>query len=110
MATELGQAYVQIMPSAKGIKGSIQDQLSGEASAAGDSAGSLLGGSLVAKLAGIIAAAKIGELITKGISASISEGANLQQSLGGIETLFKGNSGHGRKYALRIHSKTKRER
>lgn len=99
MATELGQAYVQIMPSAKGIKGSIQGQLSGEATAAGDSAGSLLGGSLVAKLAGIIAAAKIGELITKGISASISEGANLQQSLGGIETLFKGSADKVKKYA-----------
>ncbi len=99
MATEIGQAYVQIMPSAKGIKGSIQDQLSGEATAAGDSAGSLLGGSLVAKLAGIIAAAKIGELITKGISASISEGADLQQSLGGIETLFKGSADKVKKYA-----------
>lgn len=99
MATQLGQAYVQIMPSAKGIQGSIQNQLSGEASAAGDSAGSLLGGNLVAKLAGIIAAAKIGQLITKGISASISEGANLQQSLGGIETLFKGSADKVKQYA-----------
>ena len=31
MATELGQAYVQIMPSAKGISGSIQKQLDPEA-------------------------------------------------------------------------------
>lgn len=99
MATQLGQAYVQIMPSAKGIQGSIQNQLSGEASAAGDNAGSLLGGNLVAKLAGIIAAAKIGQLITKGISASISEGANLQQSLGGIETLFKGSADKVKQYA-----------
>ena len=99
MATELGQAYVQIMPSAKGIQGSIQNQLIGEASAAGDSAGSLLGGNLVAKLAGIIAAAKIGQLITQGIAASISEGAALQQSLGGIETLFKGSADKVKKYA-----------
>lgn len=99
MATQLGQAYVQIMPSARGIQGSIQNQLNGEASAAGDNAGSLLGGNLVAKLAGIIAAAKIGQLITKGISASISEGANLQQSLGGIETLFKGSADQVKQYA-----------
>ncbi|MGX7232611.1 phage tail protein [Enterococcus italicus] len=99
MATQLGQAYVQIMPSARGIQGSIQNQLNGEASAAGDSAGSLLGGNLVAKLAGIIAAAKIGQLITQGISASISEGAALQQSLGGIETLFKGSADKVKKYA-----------
>lgn len=99
MGTQLGQAYVQIMPSARGIQGSIQNQLNGEASAAGDSAGGLLGGNLVAKLAGIIAAAKIGQLITKGISASISEGANLQQSLGGIETLFKGSADKVKQYA-----------
>lgn len=103
MATQLGQAYVQIMPSAKGIQGSIQNQLSGEASAAGDNAGSLLGGNLVAKLAGIIAAAKIGQLITKGISASISEGANLQQSLGGIETLFKGSADKVKQYANKAY-------
>lgn len=40
MATELGQAYVQIMPSAKGISGSIQSALAPEATAAGNSAGS----------------------------------------------------------------------
>jgi len=31
MATELGKAYVQIIPSAKGISGSIQKTLSPEA-------------------------------------------------------------------------------
>ena len=35
MASELGQAYVQIVPSAKGIKGSIEKELGGEADAAG---------------------------------------------------------------------------
>ena len=99
MATELGQAFVQIMPSAKGISGSITKQLSGEADAAGTSAGNLIGGKLVTAIGGIIAAAKIGELITKGISASLSEGAALQQSLGGIETLFKGSADKVKQYA-----------
>ena len=99
MATELGQAFVQIMPSAKGISGSITKQLSGEADAAGTNAGNLIGGKLVAAIGGIIAAAKIGELITKGISASLSEGAALQQSLGGIETLFKGSADKVKQYA-----------
>jgi len=35
MATELGQAYVQIIPSAKGISGAIKSQLDPEASSAG---------------------------------------------------------------------------
>jgi len=39
MATELGKAYVQIIPSAKGISGSIQKTLSPEATKAGKKAG-----------------------------------------------------------------------
>lgn len=39
MATELGKAYVQIMPSAKGISGNIQKTLNPEATEAGKSAG-----------------------------------------------------------------------
>ena len=46
MATELGQAYVQIMPSAKGIQGSISKQLAPEATSAGTSAGGLLGSAM----------------------------------------------------------------
>ena len=95
MATELGQAYVQIMPSAKGISGSIQKQLDPEASSAGESAGSNLGGRLVSVVKGVIATAAIG----KTIGMAISEGANLQQSLGGIETLFKGSADKVKKYA-----------
>lgn len=81
MGTELAKAYVQIIPSARGIKGEISKQISPEA----DSAGKSFGGSMVGAIKGVIVAAGIG----KAISASINEGAALQQSLGGIETLFK---------------------
>ena len=77
MATELGQAYVQIMPSAKGISGAIQNAIAPEASAAGKSAGSTLGSTLVKAVTGVIAAAGIGKAFT----AALSEGAALQQSL-----------------------------
>ncbi|RDW21044.1 phage tail protein [Oceanobacillus arenosus] len=87
MATELGQAYVQIMPSAKGIKGSIQKQFDPESVSAGKSAGSKLGASL--KIAAVASVAAAGLALGKVISSSLSEGAALQQSLGGIETLFK---------------------
>ena len=43
MAIELAKAYVQIVPSAKGIRGSISEALSGEASSAGDEAVSYQG-------------------------------------------------------------------
>lgn len=88
MATELAKAYVQIIPSAQGIGGSISSVLNKEASTAGDSAGKVVGNGFVSKIKMIIAAAGIGAAL----KASLSEGANLQQSLGGIETLFKENS------------------
>ncbi|MCC9745784.1 PblA, partial [Streptococcus agalactiae] len=106
MATNLGQAYVQIMPSAKGISGSISNALSPEASSAGSSAGGLIGGKLIGVLGSVIAAAKIGEMVTKAISSSISEGAALQQSLGGVETLFKSNANLVKKYADEAYKTT----
>lgn len=81
MATKLAKAYVQIIPSAVGIQGRIQKEIEPEA----DSAGSSFGGKMVGMIKKVIAAAAIG----KALSASISEGAALEQSLGGIETLFK---------------------
>ena len=92
MATELAQAYVQILPTTKGIAGQLSSQLGGEAGKAGDSAGKLLGGSLVSKVIAVVAAAQIGKKIVEGISASMREGAALEQSIGGIETLFKNSS------------------
>ena len=88
MATELGKAYVQIIPSAKGISGKISSALKGESQAAGTSSGQIIGSNLVSKLKTVIAAAGIG----KAIAASVTEGAKLEQSLGGVETLFKENA------------------
>ena len=86
MATELGQAYVQIMPSAKGIQGSITKQLSPEASSAGKSAGSIIGGALKT---GILAALGAGALgIGAILKSAIPAGADLQQNLGGTKAVF----------------------
>ena len=81
----LGTAYVQIVPSAQGIKGSITNVLGGEAETAGTSLGGKIGS--FAKKA--IIAAGIGTVAVKGIKAALDEGAKLQQSyLGGVETLY----------------------
>ena len=88
--SNLGQAYVQIIPSAKGISGKIQQQING--TQIGDVAGQRIGKGLVAKVGGVLAAAGIGAMLVKGIAASIKEGAALEQSLGGVETLFKNNA------------------
>ncbi len=84
MASTLGFAYVQIVPSARGISGSIQQVLSPEAKTAGKSAGSVVAS--FAKKA--IVTAGIG----KAFSMAITEGGALEQSLGGVETLFKNNA------------------
>lgn len=83
--TELAKAYVQIIPSAEGIKGKLTNVLGGEADSAGKSAGKSLGGSFVSSVKSIIAAAGIG----MALKTALTEGADLQQSIGGIETLFK---------------------
>ena len=102
MATEIAQAYVQLIPSARGITGKIQSILDPEASAAGQSAGQSLGSSLVSVMTKVIAAAGIG----KAFSAAISEGAALQQSLGGIETLFKDSADKVKGYANEAYKTT----
>lgn len=89
--TELAKAYVQIVPSANGIQGSIQEVLGGEADKAGEKSGS----SIASKIKTAIAAAGIG----KALSTALQEGAQLEQSIGGIETLFKDSADRMKQYA-----------
>lgn len=84
MATELGTAYVQIMPSARGISGSISKAIGGEADSAGTMAGTKIGGKMVKAFA----AAGVATAVAKVVKESIAQGAQLEQSLGGIETIF----------------------
>ena len=94
--TTLGTAYVQIVPSAQGISGSISNVLGGEA----ESAGTSIGGKLAGFAKKAIAAAGIGAALVKGIQASMSEGAKLQQSyLGGLDTLYGEAAEAARGYA-----------
>ncbi|HGR8900696.1 TPA: PblA, partial [Streptococcus pneumoniae] len=102
MATELGKAYVQIIPSAKGISGMIQKEMGGEVASAGVSAGESLGSKMMGAVSGVIAAAGIG----KAIRASINEGAALQQSLGGVETLFKDSADKVKGFANEAYKTT----
>ena len=94
--TTLGTAYVQIVPSAQGISGSIQSVLDPEAQSAGTSFGSKIGS--FAKKA--IAAAAVGAVLVKGVKAAMAEGAKLQQSyLGGLDTLYGEAADAARGYA-----------
>lgn len=98
MATELGKAYIQIVPSANGIGSTTFKELNGELGGAGRSAGDML----VGAIKGVIVAAGIGKLI----GASLKQGGELQQSLGGIETLFKDSADRVKKYAAESYKTT----
>lgn len=79
----IATAYVQVRPSMDGVAKEVRKTFTDE----GDKSGSLFGGNLTGKLQKVIAAAGIGKALGK----SLLEGGALQQSLGGVETLF-GNS------------------
>lgn len=95
MATKLADAYVQIIPSAKGIQGSISNVLNGEAESAGASAGA----GIASKLKGAIATAGIGAAVVQAVKASIDAGGALQQSFGGLETIYGDAAEEAKQYA-----------
>lgn len=77
----IATAYVQVRPSMRGVASEVRNTYS----PAGASAGSLFGGKFVGALKSAIGVAAIGKII----SDSLVAGAELEQSLGGVETLYK---------------------
>ena len=77
---DLGKAYVQIVPSAEGISGKIKKAIGNEGGDAGES----VGNQLISKFKSVIVAAGLGTIIKKSLDA----GGALQQSFGGIETIY----------------------
>ena len=106
MATELGTGYVQIIPSAEGIKGMIQKAMGTEVASAGQESGQSFMSGFKGTVLKAVAALGIGATIKAGISSALNEGASLQQSLGGIETLFKENKAQVVKYADEAYKTT----
>ena len=89
MPSALANAYLQVIPSTKGLTKGIRDAMNdGSAEAAGGSYGTSLSSSIKSS----VAAADIGDFIGKAIVATINEGADMEQSLGGVETMFRDSS------------------
>ena len=97
MATKLADAYVQIIPSAKGMKNSLTKLMSGEASSAGTSAGGLFTTAFVSGIGTIVSGvtkvtATAVAAATAGIAAlttsAVKSYAEYEQLVGGVETLF----------------------
>ena len=91
----IATAYVQVLPSTKGIKGQLSSEFNSIGTDVGRNAGanisSGISGALTSK-AMIAVGAVAGAAIIKGISSSVKEGGNLEQSIGGIQTLFKNSA------------------
>ena len=96
MAIELAKAYVQIIPTTRGITDELNDQLNGPAEEAGDTAGKKSGSKFVDAMKKMIVAAGIGKII----QSAISEGADLEQSyFGGLDTLYGDAADKAREFA-----------
>lgn len=83
---QLGKAYVQIIPSAKGIKGMLSNEMEPEAREAGKKSG----GSILSTMGKTIAA---GAAVVAGaaaalVSESVKEYAEYEQLVGGAELMF----------------------
>lgn len=85
--TDIAKAYVQIIPSAEGIKGKLADAMGGEADAAGKDAGSKFSaifGKFLKIGTAVAAAKKLSEFVKK----SVESYAEYEQLVGGVEKIF----------------------
>lgn len=92
----IGNAYVQIMPSTKGIGANLNKEMG----TAGDASGKLAGSNLVGQIKSLIAKAAIGTTTVKIFKEALSAGAKLEQSyMGGVDTIYGEAADSVRKYA-----------
>lgn len=92
---DLGKAYVNIIPKAPGIEKNVEDMFNGGAGGA-EKAGASLG----KKLLGGIAALGIGKAIGDTVKQAFEAGGALQQSFGGLETIYGEAAAQAKEFAM----------
>ena len=110
MASEVGSAYLTIMPSAKGFARALGNELDGSFVAAGRRGGGLVGDGVAAGgkasfvkagavMAGALAvglaaagAKEIVSSVTGYLADAIESASDLEQSIGGVDAVFKDNA------------------
>jgi len=97
--SDIGKAYVEIIPKAPGIEGKIGQLVAPGAKSAGEKGGAEAGGGMVNGMKKALAGLAIGGTIAAGIKASLDEGGKLQQSFGGLETIYGDAADAAKKYA-----------
>lgn len=88
---EIGEAFLRIVPKATGIKGELEKEMG----SAGESAGKSAGGALAGAIKGAVVAAGIGAVLKTALNA----GGELQQSFGGLETIYGQAAAAAKDYA-----------
>jgi hypothetical protein len=93
--TEVARATVTIIPNMKGAQQTIAKDLGAESASAGESAGKQFGSKMLGTLGKIGIAAGVAKIFKDSIDA----GANLQQSFGGLDTLYGDAAEYAKEYA-----------
>ena len=96
---DIGKAYVEIIPKAPGISGKVAGLLAPESKSAGEKAGKEAGNGFGSSIKKTLAGLAIGATVTAGFKAALDEGGKLQQSYGGLETIYGSASEAAKKYA-----------
>ena len=100
MAGTIGDAYVNIIPKAPGISNEIEDMISGGAEAGGKAAGGKVGTGLLSTLGKVVSVAAVGKIVKDAFSA----GGNLEQSFGGLETIYGDAAAGAKEFAMEAAS------
>lgn len=100
--SNVGFATLTIIPSAKGFAAALGGEVDGPVSASGQKAGKGFGQSFIPAMKGLIAPAAIatGALAVGGfVKGSLAAAADLEQSVGAIDAIFKGSASQMHEWA-----------
>ncbi|MBR3272590.1 MAG: hypothetical protein IKF98_01610 [Clostridia bacterium] len=92
---DLGTAYVNIVPKAPGIESNVEQLLSG-----GQAGAEKAGAGWGKKILGGLAAAGIGTAAVNLVKDAFEAGGALQQSFGGLDTIYEEASAAAKEYAI----------
>lgn len=95
MSTDLATYYVNVVPTTKGIGGTLVNEMGDQ----GEQSGKAYGNRFASIVKKLIMAAGIGKVMKE----AINQGAALEQSIGGIETMFKGTATRMQDYAAQAY-------
>ena len=101
---EIGKAYLQIIPKAEGITGKIENMVRPGAKSAGEKGGKTVGDNFMSGMRKTLTKVAIGGTVIAGFKAALDEGAKLQQSYGGLETIYGDAAEQAKEFAVQAQA------